>query len=355
MGGAQDPAGTAHQVYEGLAGMLIVRDDESDALALPNTYGVDEYPLIIQDKAFNSDGSLFHLDPRGSGTPVLRRGGNFLTNGIVASELETPAQVIRLRLQNASNARFYNLGMKDGRSFHLIGTDGGLLPAPVPVTRLLIAPAERMEILIDFGADQDRRVTLRAYNSELGRRIVPNVIADEWDRTDFDIMDFNVTAPTATPITAIPTSLVPVELIPETEAHNLGSPRPFELTLGETINGVKMNIDVINETIALGDTEVWLVTNSTQLAHPFHVHGDSFQILTRDGVAPSATEAGWKDTVRVEPGQEVRIIKRFFDYADPDSPFMYHCHILDHEDAGMMGQFTVEDSPNRVNDWELYK
>ena len=338
---AQDPEGTAYQVYEGLAGMLIVRDDETDTLALPNTYGVDEFPLIIQDKRFNEDGSLFHLDPPGSGTPVLRRGGIFLTNGIVASEFETPAQVIRFRLLNASNARFYNLGLKDGRIFYQIGSDGGLLSAPVPITRLLIGPSERMEILIDFGADLGRRVTLRAYNSELSTRIVPNVIADEWDRTDFDIMDFNVTASSAAPITAIPASLVPVELIPEGEAHNLGSPRLFELTLNETINGLKMNIDFINEEISLGDTEVWLVTNVTRLAHPFHVHGDSFQILTRNGAAPIATEAGWKDSVRVEPGDEVRIIKRFLDYADSDSPYMYHCHILDHEDAGMMGQFVV--------------
>ncbi len=117
-----------------------------------------------------------------------------------------------------------------------------------------------------------------------------------------------------------------------------------------------MNINVINETIDLGATEVWLVTNATQMAHPFHVHGDSFQILTRDGAAPPATEVGWKDTVVVEPGEEVRIIKRFLDYADPDSPFMYHCHILDHEDAGMMGQFIVVGEPEPIpaaSDWGL--
>lgn len=360
MMGAQDPEGTAQQVYEGLAGMFIVRDNESDALALPNTYGVDEFPLIIQDKAFNLDGSLFHLSPMGSGLPVLRRGGVFLANGIVSAEIEIPAQVIRFRLLNASNARFYNLGMKDDRTFYQIGSDGGLLSAPVPVTRLLIGPAERMEVLVDFGEDLDRRVTLRAYNSELGLRMVPNVIADQWDRTDFDIMDFNVVMPGAATITDIPASLVPVELIPEAEALNLASPRPFELTLNETINNLKMDIDFINETISLGDTEVWLLTNVTQIAHPFHVHGDSFQILTRNGASPSATEAGWKDTVRVERGEEVRIIKRFLDYEDADSPYMYHCHILDHEDAGMMGQFVVvgegpgePESIPAASDWGL--
>ena len=340
MGGAQDVGGTSQQVYEGLAGLLIVRDDASDALVIPDTYGIDDFPLILQDKAFNPDGSLFHLNTAPGGVR-LRRGGNFLTNGIVSSILEVPAQVIRFRLLNASNARFYNLGMNDNRSFYQIGSDGGLLPASISLTRLLIGPGERVEILVDFGQDQDGRVTLRAYNSELAARIVPNVIADGWDRTDFDIMDFNAVAPSPGAITSIPGSLVPVEEISELEAHNLGSPRPFELSLNTSINNQEMDINVVNETIQLGDTEIWLITNATQMAHPFHVHGDSFQILTRDGVPPSSTEIGWKDVVVVEPGEEVRIIKRFRDYADPESPFMYHCHILDHEDAGMMGQFVV--------------
>ena len=103
-----------------------------------------------------------------------------------------------------------------------------------------------------------------------------------------------------------------------------------------------MNMDVINESIRLGDTEVWQITNPSTQAHPFHVHGDSFQILTRDGFAPPENERGWKDVVLVRPRETVRIVKRFHDYSDSASPYMFHCHILEHEDVGMMGQFVVE-------------
>ncbi|MCA9278930.1 MAG: multicopper oxidase domain-containing protein [Phycisphaeraceae bacterium] len=342
--GGRDPGGTAQQVYEGLAGMFIIRDDETDQLAIPQTYGEDEFPLVLQDKSFNPDGTLFHLFPAGSGQIALRRGGSFLVNGVVSAEQETPAQVIRFRVVNGSNARFYNLGIDDGRSFYQIGSDGGMLTAPVKLTRLLIGPGERMDVLIDFSSDLGQRVTLRSYNSELGTRILPDMFADTWDRSDFDIMDFDVTNPTKNALHTIPASLIPVETIPETEAHNLGNPRPFLLSSNKTINFVQMSLGVINETINLNDTEIWKITNQTPMAHPFHVHGDSFQILTRDGVPPPQSEAGWKDTAVVEPGHELRIIKRFRDYADPEKPYMYHCHILEHEDDGMMGQFVVVDN-----------
>ena len=114
--------------------------------------------------------------------------------------------------------------------------------------------------------------------------------------------------------------------------------RPFQ------INGSPMDMAVINERITLGDTEIWEVTNPNPFAHPFHVHGDSFQILSRDGAPPPDNELGWKDVVLTRPFETVRLIKRFLDFADSESPYMYHCHILEHEDAGMMGQWVVNNA-----------
>ncbi|HAC07262.1 MAG TPA: hypothetical protein DCF71_15545 [Gemmatimonadetes bacterium] len=131
-----DPTSTGYQVYEGLAGMIIVEDDVSDALPLPRTYGVDDIPLIIQDRRFHDDGALLHFPTNFNPAtdPALRKGGNFLVNGVEAAVLEVGAQVVRLRILNASNARIYNFGFSDNRTFHQVASDGGFLRAPVPLS-----------------------------------------------------------------------------------------------------------------------------------------------------------------------------------------------------------------------------
>ena len=122
--------------------------------------------------------------------------------------------------------------------------------------------------------------------------------------------------------------------LPESEALNAESPRPFELNANPFgINGKRMDMAIIDQQIRLGDTEVWEITNPNTQAHPFHVHGDSFQILSRDNAPPPAHELGWKDVVLVRPFETVRIIKSFHDHADPVNPYMFHCHILEHEDV----------------------
>ena len=264
-------------------------------------------------------------------------------NGVEAPILDVGAQVVRLRVLNASNSRIYNLGFSDNQTFHQIVSDGGFLPAPVPMSRLLLAPAERAEILVDLSADQGRTLNLCSFNSANGTTLVPPPLQDRWDTTDFDLLEIRVGSVTIDPVHTIPESLAAVTRIPESEAQNAGSPRPFELNANPFgINGKRMDMAVIDARINLGATEVWEVTNPNRQAHPFHVHGASFQILSRNGVPPPAHEGGWKDVVMVRPNETVRIIKRFLDYADPVSPFMYHCHILEHEDVGMMGQFVVE-------------
>ena len=151
-----DPQGTGYQVYRGLAGMLIVEDDTSDTLGLPQSYGRDDIPLILQDRRFHEDGSLmrFPSDFNPATDPALRKGGHFLVNGVEGPLLVVGAQVVRLRILNASNARVYNLGFSDDRTFHLVVSDGGFLAAPLAMSRLILAPAERAEILLDLGVDE---------------------------------------------------------------------------------------------------------------------------------------------------------------------------------------------------------
>ena len=368
----RNPNGTSGQVFRGLAGMIIVRDEESERLNLPKRYGVDDIPLIIQDRSFNEDGSFLdfpirathpRLDPDvGPVVFPFRKGDNFLVNGVISPTLNTHAQMVRFRILNASNGRFYNLGFSDDRTFYQIASDGGLLEAPVPLTRLTIAPSERMEIVVDFGNDQDTRVRLRSYNSELGTAYTANPLApafDDHDRIDFDIFTIAVGAPSENPITMLPTSLTRIARILVEEAVNAQRPRLFELSAGRfeltpvgdppildltfTINGKAMDIGRIDEVIQLGDTEIWEITNTTGQAHPMHIHGESFQILTRNCSYENVplSERGWKDSVIVKPNETVRIIKRFEDFADPEHPFMFPCHILDHEDGGMMLQWIV--------------
>ena len=326
---------TAEHVYHGLAGLFIVKDPQSE-LALPDQYGTDDIPLIIQDKIFDADGSFNY-----PGTRSGVKGDQFLVNGAVTPVFDAPAQFVRFRLLNGSNARIYNFGFSDDRQFHQIGTDGGLLERPVPLTRLRLSTGERAEILVDFSGEENSQVRLVSFSSELDN-INPFWNSNAMDDSAFDIMTIDVKAATANPTTALPASLASINRLQEGQAART---RPFELEMGlsgpMTINGQSMDMNRIDQTIKLNDTEIWEITNNSDMPHPFHVHDIQFLILTRDGSPPAENEAGWKDTVLIMPHETVRIITHFSDFADPDKPYMFHCHILEHKDAGMMGQFVV--------------
>ncbi len=357
---------TSWQVYQGLAGLMIVRDKETDTLGLPSTYGVDEFPIILQDKSFVADQSRFApVPPQGSGLANLRRGKSILVNGVITPVLETPSQMVRLRFLNASNARVYKIGFSDNRPFDVIGSDGGILEKSTSTTRLDITAAERYEIIVDFGGSNGKEIKLMAYNSEMepfnynpggGRGNVywNPPLQDDYDVQDFEIMTFKVGATVGTPVTSYNTNLTDIQLIPENSADNLTNPRTFELspppigqTGGFTINGLVFDPTRIDDTINLGATEIWDITNIATMAHPFHIHGNSFQIVSRkNGWRENYEwEKGWKDVVVVHSMETVRIIKKFEDYADPQGPYMSHCHILEHEDIGMMTHWVVID-PN---------
>ncbi|MCH8186387.1 MAG: multicopper oxidase domain-containing protein [Chloroflexi bacterium] len=326
---------TAEHVYHGLAGLLIVKDPQSE-LDLPDQYGTDDIPLIIQDKILDADGSFNY-----PGTRFGVKGDQFLVNGAITPVFDAPAQFVRFRLLNGSNARIYNFGFSDDRQFHQIGTDGGLLERPVPLTRLRLSTGERAEILVDFSGEENSQVRLVSFSSELDN-INPFWNSNALDDSTFDIMTIDVKAATANPTTALPASLASINRLQEGQAART---RPFELDMGFVgamkINGQSMDMNRIDQTVKVNDTEIWEVTNKSEMPHPFHVHDIQFLILTRDGAPPAANEAGWKDTVLVMPRETVRIIAHFSDFTDPDKPYMFHCHILEHEDAGMMGQFVV--------------
>ncbi len=350
---------TAEHVYKGLAGLFIVDDAESDQLALPRNYGVDDIPVVVQDRRIAANGNmnstLTNMVDR-----VGLRGQYMLINGALTPTLETRAQVIRLRLLNGSNARIYNFGFADNRNFYQIASGGGLLQAPVAINRLRLSPGERAEILLDLRQDSGKFLRLQSYSAEITPTTIETAnMRDPLDMQTFDLMSIRV-GEVGNNGLDIPSQLVTIETL---RAEDAVLTRPFVLKQGMggnggmgggmgnggagnmegmfTINDKSMDMLRIDETIRLGDTEIWAISNEANMAHPFHIHDIQFQILDRNGQAPSAGEAGWKDTVLVLPNETVRVITRFEDFADPDSPYMYHCHILEHEDAGMMGQFVV--------------
>lgn len=344
---------TDAHVSKGIAGMIIVRDDEEGALNLPRTYGMDEFPLVIQTKDFDADNQIV---VHSNNDDVV------MVNATLDPYLDVPAQVVRFHVLNGSSQRTFNLGLNDNQTFYQIASDGGLLSEPLPLTRLLLAPGERAELLIDFTGQEGQDHYLMSYASELQNGIygassagmMPMMNLDGYNPnplngTDFNILQFHVVAPTANPVTAIPASLVQVTPIPESQANvtrtltfSPASPGPNQLNGKFLINGQSMDLDVINYTVHLNDTEIWELRNMSAISHPFHIHDVQFYILDRNGVPPPASEQGRKDVVLVRPMETVRFITRFEDFADDAVPYMYHCHLLTHEDDGMMGQFVVK-------------
>ena len=353
---------TGRQAYQGLAGLLLINDDVSDALDLPRTYGVDDVPLVIQDRRFDDDGQLEFRLGRGAAY-----GDEILINGTWNPRISVEGRLIRLRLLNGSNARIYYLGFDDEREFHQIASDGGLLTAPVKTNRVRLAPGERAELLVDFS---DRRECVLKSFPEAGLLEVLESYFDGVGSGHFQLLKFQPVEPSRASH-AVPESLASIARLTEADADvtrdmilggppnapgagGRGGPRgpgrgPGQGGPGQAgppINGKLMDMSRIDERVTLGDTEIWRIHNRTGQPHPFHVHLVQFQVLDRDGRPPSAAEAGLKDTVLVHPGETVRIIMPFTKYANPRVPYMYHCHIMEHEDAGMMGQFLVVEEPD---------
>ncbi len=339
---------TAEQVYAGLAGFLIIDDKGSDSLPLPKSYGENDIPLVLQERRFARDGT-FSYRPRMPDVMHGYFGNALLANGVIEPYFEVSDGVVRMRLLNGSNSSLLRLSLGNGTLFHQIAGDGGFLERPVPRQFLVLSPGERAEVLVDF-ADASRhglggsKVELRA-ETNAGQRYVA--------------LEFR-----------LPKELVSSTDIPSTLRTRHASPagsnpgsgdelrrRRFLMsTMGPggrlTINGRRMDMSRIDEEVQLGSREVWEVLHDAtgggmmggmmggmgSTPHNFHVHGLQFRILSINGAPPPRELSGPKDTVLLRPGDRVELLLHFSDYT---GIYMYHCHLLEHEDEGMMGQYRV--------------
>jgi FtsP/CotA-like multicopper oxidase with cupredoxin domain len=337
---------TGEHVYKGLAGLFIIDDENSDSLNLPKEYGIDDIPLIIQDRKFDSNGQfVYDHDPNSSriiDPGVL--GDIIIVNGTRAPYVDVPAKLVRLRILNGSNARRYNFGFSDNRKFYQIASDGGFLPAPVERTRMMLAPAERAEIVVDL-ANTTNPLTFMSYEVVDDVNPIINLfqrifLPDNDEYQQFKILELRPQAGNFAR-QEIPHKLNTIKRFDKDSAIKT---RQFSLDFNaREINSKKMDHSRVDQIVRKEDLEIWEVRNESISYHPFHIHGVQFQVLDRDRKEPHAYEKGWKDTVIIEPAERVRLIMRFTQFTDPNMPYMFHCHILEHEDMGMMGQFVVVD------------
>jgi bilirubin oxidase len=348
---------TYKQVMMGVSGIIINRDSAESALVLPRTYGVDDIPLVLQTKVMTADHQIdTDLGHRNMDTMLL-------VNATRNAYFNAPAQLVRFRILNGSAMRSFNVGLSNGADFWVIGSDGGLLSAPVQVNDLVVSNGERYEIIVDLSGLEGSSVELMnlgttipsgVYGSAtmggMGGSSIPNYSNNPLNGSDFTLLTLNVGEPTLNSITSMPTELVTIDLLSE---FNVDENRNLEMSAVDMgmnaalngpfqINNSPFDMTVINEVVRINNKEVWTVNNLTQIAHPFHIHDVQFNIIEVNGDTPPAHMQGWKDVVLV-PGQmgSAKFITKFEDFTDPEIPFMYHCHILAHEDEGMMGQFIV--------------
>ncbi|RII21014.1 Multicopper oxidase mco [Streptomyces sp. YIM 130001] len=320
---------TEKHVQRGLAGMFLLDDKRSSGLDLPDDYGVDDVPVIVQDVRF--DGADFdHGHGFMQSTGFL--GDRTMVNGTMKPYQEVGDELVRLRLLNASTARMYDFGLSDDREFALVGTDGGLLEAPARMNRIQLSPGERAEIVVRMKPGE--KSVLRSYPHDS--------YGNHWQQRfsggddAFDILELRA-ADRLRPSPELPGKLGELEV-----PHGKDSSRErfFGLRMSG-INGRAMDMSRVDETVTRGATETWTVRNEDGVLHNFHVHDVQFRVLAVNGEAPPPELRGAKDTVPVPGGDSVKLAMRFDGPADPDTPYMYHCHLLSHEDGGMMGQFVV--------------
>ena len=328
---------TGPQVWRGLAGLHIIRDDEEDALPLPK--GEKDVPLMICDRSFDEDGSFLYpsLDSSLRDNPGVEDaymdgvlGDTILVNGAPWPVLEVSNTKYRFRILNASNARRYELALESGNTpFIQIGSDGGLLGAPVVHRTIRIAQAERFDVVVDFSKyNVGDEITLK---NRIGEGETANVMRFRVTRKERDDATVLRRLSTTTEFDAL-------------EESNARRTREFRFTRvadgGRTmwgINGEPFDPGRMAAKPELGSTEVWHL-RAAPAAHPIHLHLVHFKVLSRNGRRPLPTDAGWKDTVDLTSGEEARVLVRFDGYR---GRYVFHCHNLEHEDMMMMANFEV--------------
>lgn len=319
---------TAEHVYQGLAGLLIIEDEESQKLDLPKNYGVDDIPLVLQDRFFDRNGQIYY-NPTMHQTMMGYKGDTFISNGVINPYVEVEAKEIRFRLLNGANSTVYELAFSDNRTFKQIAGDNSFLEKPVEMNSLRLSPGERAEIIVNLSNDKGISLTLDEIRQ--GKSFLK--------------IDVTQKATSTTTVPKVLTSLIKLS------KNSVVRERKFVLSgrMGRVfINNKKMNMNRIDEVLKLNETEIWEITNKRmmmmRMEHNFHIHGTHFMVIERNGSYDNVleNERGYKDTVYLAAGDTVKIIMKMTDYVDKKVPYMYHCHFLEHEDAGMMGQFTVE-------------
>lgn len=356
---------TGPQVYAGLAGLFIVSDDEERALKLPD--GGRDVGLVIQDRSFTRDNQLQYLSQGGGMMGMMGGMMGFLgdrihVNGRPDFVLRAERKAYRLRLLNGSNSRIYKLAWQDGSPLTVIGTDGGLLAAPVNRPYVTLAPSERVELWVDFStraAGEDIGLVSLPFAASSGGGMTMGGRTGPAQGSAFPVLKVRMEQGAAVS-EKLPAKLASISGLRPERAHNLKNPRTIRVTASGmrwSLNGRMFEMEGVasDEIVRLGSTEVWEFINEAgmgmmgSMPHPLHVHGVQFRIVDRR-VRPGAMAAwrsvsdgyvdeGWKDTVLVMPGERVRVLMRFEHHA---GLFLYHCHNLEHEDMGMMRNFLIK-------------
>lgn len=313
---------TAKQVFDGLAGLIYIEDEEEKKLALPREYGKNDFPLIVQDKSFDQDKQFNYEEVLNSDGTT---GDTLLVNGTLNPKLTVENEKVRLRVLNGSNMRNYVFKLNNNEPFQQIASDGGLLNQPVELTELRLTPGERAEIIVDFSQIKDNKDL--ALVTEEGTVVLP-----------FNIKDTN-----SKNTTELPNELNNISISDE-EMKKPVSKKVELFGMGSmvTINGKKFDMDRIDFTQKKGETEIWEIYNKPDMMggmiHPFHIHGAQFKVVSINGEKPPVNERGYKDTVALDPDDRVKIAIKF----NKTGTYVFHCHILEHEENGMMGQVRVE-------------
>ncbi|MGM0534205.1 MAG: multicopper oxidase family protein [Campylobacterota bacterium] len=311
---------TGYQVYMGIAGFFFI--DDKNSQKVPHEYGVDDIPLVIQDRRFDKNGQFDYVSSMHDRMMGVT-GDVFLINGAVHPTFTPQKKLVRFRILNGSNSRIYSLGFDNKKAFDVIASDGGFFEKPQTMRNVLLSPGERVEIIVKFHKNEEFKLV-----DSISKSFLMQLAAKEPGNS-----------------AALPKKIAkPFRIAPSADENV----RYFDLTMGRgvaLINNKKMDMSRIDETVALGTSEIWRIRNNQsrmmRMAHPFHVHGCSFEIIKRDKRPIYPFEQGAKDTVLVAAGEVVDIRVIFHKKAEKNTPYMYHCHNLEHEDLGMMGQFSV--------------
>ena len=316
---------TAEHVYNGLAGMFYIEDEYSQSLNIPQEYGINDFPIILQDRRIAENGE-FRYYPSMHDVMQGYIGNTMLVNGAVEPELEVSKGTYRFRVLNGSNSSIFKVSFSDKRDFTVIASDGGFLPDSVLKNSIIMAPGERYEILIDFAGSGDISLKTEIYGGGSFESLTIKTSEEEGkfyshpQNFDYEPVVFN-------------------------EAED--KQRLFRMETrgmnGFTINGKQMSLNRIDFTLPRNSTEIWTVVNvgmgMMQVPHSFHVHDVQFSVISINGRPPGPLYSGPKDTILLMPGDKIVIALLFQDYT---GIYMYHCHFLEHEDSGMMGQFLIE-------------